>query len=458
LKIHSFLTALQGVSGIHRFLTDPADCWAYGVDNSKEHHLPDAVLFPTSAEAVQNIVQACATYQVPLTARGRGTGTPGGAVPIFGGVVLCFEYMNRIVKTYASDRVVIVEPGLLNGDLQKAVRQEGLFWAPDPSSQDYCTVGGNLAHNSAGPHALKYGTPRENTLGLVFVDGQGRLIKTGVQTSKGVVGYDLTRLLIGSEGTLGIIVEATLKLLPLPEKTITLQVFYRSIEDASMAIIRVLQSNIMPAALEMMDSGSLALIRQHQSLAMPQEACAMLLIELEGTSAGAQEAAEYLTPLLSGEGFSQLHKAETAAEKSALWAVRKALSPTLRQIAPNKINEDIVIPISEIPTFVHFVETLSHKHQLSIISFGHAGNGNLHVNILYDAENLSESKRATICLEAIFDKVLALRGTLSGEHGIGLLKKAFIGRELSQNTLDLMKSLKHTFDPHGILNPGKIFP
>ena len=459
MKIAPLLTALQGVPGIHRILTDPADCWAYGVDNSKEHHLPDVVLFPTTAEAVQKIVQACATFQIPITARGRGTGTPGGAVPVHGGVVLCFEHMNHILKTYPADRVIIVEPGLLNGALQKEATKHGLFWAPDPSSYEFCTVGGNLAHNSAGPHALKYGTPRENTLGLAFVDGQGRLIRTGVQTSKGVVGYDLTRLLIGSEGTLGIIVEATLKLLPIPQQNITLQVFYKSIEDASTAIIRVLQGNITPAALEMLDSGSLGLIHQHYSQnIIPNEAGAMLMLEIDGTIEGVQEAAQYLYPLLTGHGFVQFHKAETEAEKSALWSVRRALSPILRHVAPNKINEDVVIPISEIPTFVHFIKMLSEEHALPIISFGHAGNGNLHVNILYDAENPEESQRANICLEAIFDKVLALRGTLSGEHGIGLLKKPFIGRELSANTLDLMKSLKQTFDPHGILNPGKIFP
>lgn len=446
MKIQELLTTLKEVTGVHRIFTDPADCWAYGGDNSKAHHLPDAVIFPTHAHAVQQIVKACALMGIPITARGRGTGTPGGAVPIYGGVVLCFEYMNHIISTYPADRIMIVEPGILNGDVQKAAKKHGLFWAPDPSSQDYCTVGGNLAHNSAGPRALKYGTPRENTLGLTFVDGQGRLIKTGVQTSKGVVGYDLTRLLIGSEGTLGIIVEATLKLLPLPPPTVLLQVFYRSVEQAGEAIIQLLQGHTTPTALELLDLGSLNLIRQYHTGDIPSEAGALLLIE-----------AETMSETIKGQGFIQAQQATTEAEKAALWSIRKALSPTLQQVAPNKINEDVVVPVSQIPIFVRFVEKLSQEHQLPIISFGHAGNGNLHVNILYDATNASELQRAHLCLEVIFNKVLSLRGTLSGEHGIGLLKKPFIDRELSPDTLDLMKSLKKTFDPQGILNPGKIF-
>lgn len=453
----SFFKALEGAEGIHRILRDPADCWAYGVDNSKQHHLPDAVIFPASAAAVQAIVQACIEHQIPITARGRGTGTPGGAVPIQGGVVLCFEYMNRILQTYPGDRVMVVEPGLLNGTLQQKAKELGLFWAPDPSSQTYCTIGGNLAYNSAGPHALKYGTPRENTLGLVFVDGQGRLIKTGVQTSKGVVGYDLTRLLIGSEGTLGIIVEATLKLLPLPEKTLTLRIFYQSVVTASQAIMRVLQSAILPAALEMMDTKSLNLIREHSALDIPASAGAMLIIELEGTSQGVQEAALYLNPLLSGAGFIDSLTAKTEDERASIWAIRKALSPILRHLAPHKINEDVVVPVSEIATLVAFVEHLSTQYQLPIVCFGHAGNGNLHVNILYDADNAQEAAHAEICLNALFEKVLALRGTLSGEHGVGLSKKPFIHREISADALDLMRALKTTFDPHGLLNPGKIF-
>ncbi len=449
----SFWHGLTRHPNIAQILTDPAECWVYGTDNSKQQAAPEAVFFPTQADAVQAIVRQCATHQIPLTVRGRGTGTVGGAVPSLGGVVLCFERMDKIQALNAADRFLITEPGVLNTAAQQAAREKGFFWAPDPSSQDYCTVGGNLAHNAAGPRAIKYGTCRENTLGLVAVDGLGNLFHTGVHTTKGVVGYDLTRLLIGSEGTLGIIVEATLKLLPLPEGIATLQAFYSTVDEAAQAVMTIMQSPLTPCTLEMLDGAALALIRQaHPELSIPEQAQAMLLIEVDGAKKALPDSLQSLIQLAQNTGLIQAYPARTEVERKSVWAARKALSPALRTIAPGKLNEDVVVPISQLTNFIHFTHTLSQQHQLPIVNFGHAGNGNLHVNILF-----SEEQRDTAfqCLARVFEKVLELGGTLSGEHGIGLQKKAFIADEIDLTAFQHMQALKRVFDPQGILNPGK---
>lgn len=452
-----FLNALRQITDLNNLLTDPAECWAYGYDNSRKQVAPIAVVFATSTEQIQRIVKLCNQYQTPLTVRGRGTGTAGGAVPVMGGIVLSCERMDKIIEFDPANRMITVEPGVLNQTVQDIAAKQGFFWPPDPSSASFCTVGGNLAYNTAGPRAVKYGTPRENTLRLTAITGVGEIITTGTYTTKGVVGYDLTRLLIGSEGTLAIITEATLKLTPLPETKQTIRAVYTDIYTATEAIANIMAQSAIPCALEFMDSKALELIRQ-QGVILPVAAKALLLIDVDGLTTNIAEVSSKIVKAATNAGLLESMIATDTSAAKDLWQARKALSPALRTLAPGKINEDVVVPVSKIPELISYLEQLAEKYQLIIVNFGHAGNGNIHVNLLFNPADPKQQQNAKLCLEAVFDKVLALGGTLSGEHGIGTEKREFIDREIDKNSLALMRQIKTAFDPNNILNPGKIFP
>ena len=432
-----------------------AERLAYAYDNSRRNALPDAVVFPTAHGQVEALVKACREYRVPLVARGRGTNTTGATVPVAGGVVASFERMNRILRIDPDNRLAVVEPGVLNGDLQQALKPHGFFWPPDPTSSPWCSIGGNLACNSAGPRTVKYGSPRENTLGLRAVAGTGEGFRCGTYTSKGSTGYDLTRLLIGAEGTLALITEATLKLTPKPSGLRTLRATYRDVGAAARAVARIMAQPVTPCALEFIDDVALKLARDHGGDSVPL-AGAMLMIEVDGEPDTLPGAVEAVSRAARGEGLESLQVAETAEETQALWSARKALSPAQRTISPNKINEDVVVPVSRLPELVDGIKALSAKHDVLIVSFGHAGNGNLHVNLLPRDE--AERERAHACLAEVFALVIRLEGTLSGEHGIGLVKREFMSLALEPATLGLMRSVKAAFDPDGILNPGKLLP
>ncbi|MCQ4164369.1 FAD-binding oxidoreductase [Tahibacter harae] len=437
--------------------TDPAECLVYGYDNSRRQAAPDAVVFPQTHEQVVALVRTCRAARTPLVARGRGTNTTGATVPVAGGVVASFERMNRVLRLDPANRLAVVEPGVLNGDLQTALKPLGFFWAPDPTSSPYCSIGGNLACNSAGPRTVKYGAPRENTLGLRAVAGSGEEFRAGYYTSKGATGYDLTRLLIGAEGTLALITEATLKLTPLPAAKRVLRATYSGIEAAAAAVSRIMAQPVTPCALEFLDDEALRLARRHGGEAIPV-AGAMLLIEVDGEADFLPAAEQSVARAAAGEGLLEWRSAANAAEVDSLWAARKALSPALRSIAPMKINEDVVVPVSRLPQLIAGLKQISEKYKIPIVNFGHAGNGNIHVNLLYRPEDPAQAAAAPGCLAAVFDLVLALDGTLSGEHGIGLVKREFLPRALDPVSLELMRRIKAQFDPDGILNPGKLLP
>ena len=454
----AFVERLKAVLGAPNVLTEPADRWPYGQDNSRKHTPPDAVAFATSHAQVLETVRLCNQYNIPIVARGRGTGTTGSAIPVRGGLVLSLERMDRIIDMDAANRVMRVEPGAINQAVQDRAAEHGFFWPPDPTSSAYCTVGGNIALNTAGPRALKYGSTRENVLGLVAVTGNGDEIHTGTYTTKGVVGYDLTRLLIGSEGTLAIVTQATLRLTPLPESRRTLQAVYDNVRAAAAAVSRLMAQPVTPCALEFMDAAAIEMIRNYSRAELPQGAGALLMIELDGPEAAMETAVAAVAAAARGEGLLSLAAARTKDEAAALWATRKALSPALRNIAPNKLNEDVVVPVSRIPELIDGLEKLSREFSIPIVNFGHAGNGNIHVNLLYDTQDPQQERNALPCLSRVFDLVLALGGTLSGEHGIGMAKRDYINRAIDPVTLDLMRAIKRQFDPRGILNPDKIFP
>jgi len=453
-----FLRELEHIFTGTKILTDKADCWTYGYDNSRKHHLPDYVVFPQEHEQVTACVKACYQYEIPITARGRGSGTTGATVPTRGGLVMSMEQMNKEPIIFADDRYLVVQPGVTNQEVQNIAKKYGFFWPPDPTSAAFCTVGGNLAYNSAGPRAVKYGTPRENVLGLVAVSGTGETLKTGVVTTKGVVGYDLTRLVIGSEGTLAIITEATLRLTPIPESKRTLRAIYSSMTAAAQAVSRIMAQPVTPCALEFIDGNAINAVRNYASTDIAKNAAAMLMIEVDGIESSMSAAVQAISDAANLDGLVELKAAATQHDVDELWKIRKALSPALRNIAPKKINEDVVVPVSRMAELIDGLDHLSQHYRIPIVNFGHAGNGNIHVNLLVNPDDKDEMQRSEQCLSAVFSLVLELKGSISGEHGIGLEKKNFINLEIPAATLNIMKNIKQVFDPKGILNPDKIFP
>lgn len=448
------LDSLAAVMSRGELRHDQATRVAYGYDNSRLTAMPGAVAFPHDADEIAALVLLCNEHRIPVTARGLGSATTGAAVPMTDGLVIALERMNRIVALAADDRYMICEPGVLNADAQCAAAEVGLFWAPDPTSSPYSSIGGNIACNAAGPRAVKYGTPRDNVLGLRAVTGDGRTLRTGTRTTKGVVGYDLTRLLIGSEGTLAIITEATLKLTPIAPARATLRACYRDAAAATRAVVDIMSGPVVPCALEFMDAASVALVRHDAGIELAAGTGALLLVECDGDEGRVPADAATLAALADNSGALEVRHARDAAESGALWACRRALSPAQRRLKPVKINEDVVVPVSRLPDLVTGLERLASTHEVTVVCFGHAGNGNLHVNLLGDAH---DRKRLDSCLSEAIELVLSLDGTLSGEHGIGSVKRALVERELDGVSLDLMRSLKRVFDPHGILNPGKVF-
>lgn len=454
----SIVSQLNNIFSPTQVLFDDADCWPYGYDNSKQHYPPDAVVLPSTHEQVAACVSLCNQHRIALTTRGRGTGTTGASVPITGGIVLSMERMNNIINLDAGNRSVRVESGLTNLSLQNYLAESQFFWPPDPSSAEFCSIGGNLACNAAGPCAVKYGTTRENTLQLKAVTGKGDTITTGSKTTKGVVGLDLTRLLIGSEGTLAIITEAELKIHPLPPAKHTMRVLFNNHQDACQAIQNISAQLHTPCAIEFMDHHALNLIRQHSEVSLADNANAMLMIELDGDHETLTISDRAIQRVLSDSDNIEINVAKNDAERKHLWQARKALSPILRNLAPNKINEDIVVPVPRLSQLLDQLDKLSQQYQLPIVNFGHAGNGNLHVNIMYDANDNIQNSHAQNCLEQIFTAALDLDGTISGEHGVGLSKRDYVSRELGINELTLMHSIKQQFDPNNILNPNKSLP
>ena len=437
--------------------TDPAECETYAFDNSRRHARPDAVALPTDTAQVVAIVRACRAHRVPVVARGRGTNTTGASVPVEGGVVVSFERMDRILAIRPGDRAAVVQPGVLNGDLQRALAPHGLFWPADPTSAAYSTIGGNLACNAGGPRAVKYGTTRDNVLALTAITGTGDVVRCGAPTTKGATGYDLSRVLVGSEGTLALVVEATLKLTPMAAKRRVLRALYRDVGAAAAAVARLMAQPVTPSMLEFMDNHCVQLVRK-AGVELPADTGALLLVEADGDGAALDADVATLAHIADGDGCLAVEAAVDDAGREALWSARKSLSPALRTLAPGKINEDVVVPVSRIPDLVAKVGAIAAQAALPIVCFGHAGNGNLHVNILFDPADASQQARADAALAQVFDVVIELEGQLSGEHGIGLAKRGFMAKAIDAPTLELMRGFKRLFDPDGILNPGKVLP
>src|SRR4030066_2203710 len=394
---------------------------------------------------------------IPVIPRGAGTGMTGGGVPVTGAILLSLEKMNRILDVDPENLHVLCEPGLINGRLQREIERKGLFYPPDPASMNFCTIGGNVAENAGGPRALKYGVTRDYVLEIETVLPNGEIITTGVRTTKGVVGYDLTRLLVGSEGTLSVFTKIRLKVLPLPEEVVTLLAIFDNLESSGKAVSKIVSTKIIPRTLEFMDREAIRAVENYKPVGLPENVEAILLIELDGHPAVITKEAEKIADICRHLG-AELEMAEDEDARANLWAARRAVSPALYHIKPTKINEDIVVPRNMVPEMLKRLRKLSEESGIKIVNFGHAGDGNIHVNIMVDRKDKEEYQKGIKLVKHVFKETLDLGGTISGEHGIGLTKAPYIGMEISETGLSIMKSIKKVFDPKNILNPGKMFP
>ncbi|ABW65812.1 FAD-binding oxidoreductase [Desulfosudis oleivorans] len=448
---------IQGIVGSDHCTTAPEDRVCYAYDASAADCLPDAVVFPADRDQVARVLALAHRDGFCVTPRGSGSGMTGGSVPVAGGVVMVLNRLNRILEIDTDNLVARVEPGVITGDFHKAVEALGLFYPPDPSSAAFSTLGGNVAECAGGPRAVKYGVTRDYVLGLSAVLPNGDIITTGVRTAKGVAGYDLTRLIAGSEGTLAVITEMTLRLLPLPEAVGTMTALFDDIRQAARTVSEIIRQRIVPRTLEFIDNASLGCVEKSLNLGLPITAAAMLLIEVDGAPLANTAALEKIAAICTSQGATQVTVADTKQAAEDLWRARKAISPALFNLAPDKINEDIVVPRSRIPDMVAALEALSRQTGLTIACFGHAGDGNIHVNIMADKKDPVQAERAKEATDRLFEETLRLGGTISGEHGIGITKAPYLGKEVGGAELMLMRRIKKVFDPNGILNPGKIF-
>jgi glycolate oxidase len=456
----NFLFRLQAIVGPPNVRIDDESRTAYGVDALKRGRKADVVVLPGDVQQVAAVVRLCAAQRIPIVPRGAGTGYTGGAVPVQGGVVVSLERMNRILEIDEANLVAVVEPHVVTGELQEAVEKVGLFYPPDPASLKQSVIGGNVAENAGGPRAFKYGTTRQYVLGLEVVLPTGEIIETGGKVVKNVVGYDLTHLIVGSEGTLAIITKVILRLVPRPPVQATLRATFRDVEGAVRAVSNIIRARVVPAALELIDADSLEAVASNlkvRSLA-PEGTGALLLIEVDGVPAAVSEEAARVEEACREAGATELLRARDETERQELWRVRREISLSLKVITPLKFNHDVVVPKGRIPELFRLVWRIRDDYRLRIPLFGHAGDGNIHVNIMVDPEDQDEIRRAHEAERVLFEGVVALEGSISGEHGIGFSKAPFVPLELSADEIALMKRVKQAFDPLGILNPGKICP
>jgi glycolate oxidase len=456
----SIASELQSLLGAQHVRLDAETCVKYGTDALKRGHPADVVVFPGTSGEVAAVMGLCNAHRIPVVPRGAGTGYTGGAVPTSGGVVLSLERMNRILEIDETNLIAIVEPNVVTGDLQDAVERVGLFYPPDPASLRQSVIGGNVAECAGGPRAFKYGTTKQYVLGLEAVLPTGEIIETGGKVVKNVVGYDLTHLLVGSEGTLAVITKIILRLIPRPPVQATLRATFQSIDAAVEGVSEIVRERVVPAAIELIDGASLEAVARNlqvRSLA-PEGTAAILLVEVDGVPASVAEEASRVERALRHAGATEILHARDEEERQELWRVRRELSMSLKMVAGLKLNHDVVVPKGRIPALFALVKRIESDYRLRIPCFGHAGDGNIHVNIMVDPENQDEIRRAHEAEHVLFSGVVALEGSISGEHGIGFSKAPFIALELSPEEIALMKRVKAAFDPHGILNPGKIFP
>ena len=448
--------ALIEIVGEKNYTDSLIDRVAYSYDASEHKHRPACAVWPEETEHVSKILKLANREKFPVVPRGAGTGLSGMAVPAEGGLVLDLNHMNKILKISIEDRLAIVQPGVVYADLEKALAPHQFFFPPDPASGKVATLGGNVNTNAGGLKGAKYGTTRDYVLGLEVVLPDGRMMRTGSKAMKSVSGYDLTRLFVGSEGTLGVVTEITLKINPKPTAASTSQATFDNLEDAGRAVSQIMHSGIIPSALEILGRDTISAINQNTDLNLP-EVDAMLLAETDGfTPQETDYQMQKIIEVFNKNNPREIKQARTEEEVQELWAARKSAYAVLARIKTHFVLEDVTVPMSNIAKLLKGIENIAKKHHLQIATFGHAGDGNLHPQILYDGYNPEEVRRTEAASADLFQLAINLDGTLTGEHGIGLSKAPYMALEHDPVAMDVMRSLKKTFDPNNILNPGKM--
>jgi glycolate oxidase len=453
------LKELQAVVGKKQVLTAPEDLVAYSYDGTFAERRPDLVVSPDSTEQVSQVLKVAWREEIPVVPRGMASGLAAASIPLNGGIALNMCRMNRILEIDELNFTATVEAGVVTQDLADAVAKKGLFYPPDPSSIKQSTLGGNAACNAGGPRCLKYGVTSDYVRGLTMVLADGRILKTGGKAIKNVTGYNLTQLFVGSEGTLGVITELILKLIPMPKVARTANAAFPKLADASRCVNSILNAGITPATIELMDETTIATIEEAMHLGLPLDVEAVLIIESDGMDEEAvNQEIEAIANICRATGAREVQVARTEKERTALWSARRSISPSLARRAPNKLGEDISIPRSAIPDAVAAIKEISRQNDIPIAIFGHAGDGNLHPNILFDKRDPAQVEKMKKAAAAIFEVSIRLGGTLSGEHGVGSLKRAFLEQDIGPIAIDVMTAIKKALDPKNILNPGKVIP
>ncbi len=454
----SLIREFKTIVGDDNIWADATDLYTYAYDAAVvDPVVPGLVVRPTSVRALGLTVRLCNQNGLPLTVRGAGTNLSGGTVPLPGGVVVVTNGMKSILEINEADMYAVVQPGVVTAQLAAAVEAKGLFYPPDPGSQAVSTLGGNVAENAGGLRGLKYGVTRDYVMGVSFFDVEGNLVKSGSRTVKCATGYNLTGLMVGSEGTLGVFAEIILKLIPLPVHRKAMMAVFDSMDNASQTVAAIIADRIVPATLEFMDNYTVRAVEDFSNAGLPVDAAAMLLVELDGHAVQVEEDADRVEALCKSMDASSVRVAQDAAERDRVWAARRAALSALAQRKPTLVLEDATVPRSRIPGMVAAIQQIAERYRLTIGTFGHAGDGNLHPTILTDKRDTAEWARVERAIDDIFDEALKMGGTLSGEHGTGLAKSRYLEKETSAGTLLFSSRLKRALDPNNILNPGKIF-
>jgi glycolate oxidase len=451
-------TQLKEIVGAAHFTDAREDLLCYAYDATQQQYLPEAVLFPGGVDEVSAILALANERRVPVVPRGAGSGFSGGALPVRGGVVMAMSRFDRILSIDADNLVAEVEPAVVTARFQAAAAQQRLFYPPDPASHTFSTLGGNIAENAGGMSAVKYGVTRDYVRGLEVVLPSGEVVHTGSACAKDVVGYDLTTLFVGSEGTLGVVTKAILRLLPMPEARQTLTATFGAMAAAAKTVSEIIAAGIVPATLEFLDGASIRAVERHAKLGLPTAAECFLLIEVDGDAGCIDRPLQRVQEICRKNNSLEVNIAREKADQDELWRARRAVSPALRAVSRYRMNEDIVVPRSRIPEMIARIRTTGEKYGIPIVNFGHAGDGNIHVTVMAGPDGEADLPRMNDAVADIFADTVALGGRISGEHGIGLAKQPYIGLNLDPPTLNLCQRLKKTLDPNNILNPGKIFP
>jgi len=451
------LAKLRAIVGGDNVIVDPDRVEPYGADAVKEKFPPEAVVFPESTAEMVGILKLANEYLFPVTARGGGVGYTGGAVPVDGGIVIGTDRMNKVIEINVDDLYAVCQPGIRTIQLQEAAAAKGLLFAPDPASYKDSFIGGNIAENAGGMRTPKYGVTKHHVLGLEVVTATGEVIRTGGKTVKNVVGFDLTGLMCGSEGMLGIITEATVKLLPMPEATSTVRANFHSMEAACKVLTKFTPEGLLPMAMEVIDKYCVEAVEQNFAFGLSREATAILLVAVDGSHEEVEKNAATIERIIGENSGFDIVRARSKDEEDKLWDVRRAISPSLMKYGTLKINEDVVVPRSKVPELVAKIEEIGKRNDTFVANFGHAGDGNIHVNFVVDREDKDAIARARKCVAETFQLSVDLGGTISGEHGIGYVKAPYLAYAIDRPTLEIMKGIKKVFDPNGILNPGKMF-